>query len=80
MRFIGQTDHAANPQFWSPWVTKVAQWLQEERSPVVFLHTPDNARAPEQARAFYADVRSVVRELEPLPEAQLADRQISAFD
>ena len=80
VRFIGQTDHAANPQFWSPWVTKVAQWLQEERSPVVFLHTPDNARAPEQARAFYADVRSVVRELEPLPESQLADRQISAFD
>lgn len=80
VRFIGQTDHAANPAFWRPWVTKVAQWLHEGRSPIVFLHTPDNARAPEQARAFYADVQSVVHGLAPLPDAQLADRQISAFD
>ncbi|MGW0047362.1 DUF72 domain-containing protein [Nocardia cyriacigeorgica] len=53
---------------WQPWVTTVAQWLREDRSPTVFLHTPDNAAAPDLARRFHEEVRAQVPQLEPLPE------------
>ncbi len=53
---------------WQPWVRTVAEWLREGRSPTVFLHTPDNAAAPELARRFHDEVRAAVPELEPLPE------------
>lgn len=78
VRFIGQTDHAANPPFWDPWVTKVAQWLDEGRSPIVFIHTPDNARAPEHGREFHAAV-AAVRTIEPLPEPLRAEHQGDLF-
>lgn len=78
VRFIGQTDHAANPPFWEPWVAKVAQWVREGRRPIVFIHTPDNERAPEHARDFHRDVAAVV-DLEPLPEPIRADEQPDLF-
>ena len=79
VRFIGQTDHAANPPFWEPWVAKVAQWVTEGRRPIVFIHTPDNARAPQHAREFHRDVAAAVP-LDPLPEPLRAERQADLFD
>jgi len=79
VRFIGQTAHEANPPFWEPWVSKVVQWLDEGRRPIVFLHTPDNARAPELARQFHAAVARQIR-LAPLPEPSRAEVQPSLFD
>lgn len=73
LRFIGQTDGAANPPFWAPWVAKVATWLIEGRRPVVFIHTPDNVVSPELARQFHAEVEVHLRQadaditLAPLP-------------
>ena len=67
VRFIGQTDLEANPRWWAKWVPKVAQWLDEGRSPIVFLHTPDNLVAPELARRFHAEVASLHEGLAPLP-------------
>ncbi len=78
VRFIGQTDHAANPPFWEPWVTKVAQWVAEGRKPVVFIHTPDNARAPEHARDFHEAV-SAACAVAPLPEPVSAVVQPDLF-
>jgi uncharacterized protein YecE (DUF72 family) len=68
VRFIGQTDPAANPPFWSRWVPVVARWLREGREPYVFVHTPDNRASPVLARQFHAEVAAVVDLLEPLPE------------
>jgi uncharacterized protein YecE (DUF72 family) len=68
VRFIGQTDEEANPEFWKPWVETVVRWLGDGRSPFVFLHTPDNAPAPAMARRFHDEVRALVPELVPLPE------------
>ncbi len=45
---------------------------------MVFIHTPDNARAPEHAREFYADVAAVV-DIEPLPVALMAEHQGDLF-
>ena len=68
VRFIGQTAAGANPQWWAKWVPKIAQWIGEGRSPLFFVHTPDNAVAPELARQFHGEVRALVPDLEPLPE------------
>ncbi|MGH1492461.1 MAG: DUF72 domain-containing protein [Acidimicrobiales bacterium] len=76
VRFIGQTDGQANPQWWAKWVPKVAQWLEEGRSPTVFLHTPDNHVAPELARQFHGEVAALVDDLAPLPSpVQAASQQ-----
>ena len=67
VRFIGQTDPDANPEFWQPWVDTTERWLRDGRSPIVFIHTPDNVAALELTHRFYAEVRARVPELDPLP-------------
>ena len=76
VRFIGQTEGAANPAWWAKWVPKMAQWLDEGRSPTMFVHTPDNAVAPVLARQFHAEVRALRPELAPLPEPEAAADQL----
>lgn len=66
VRFIGQTDGAANPRYWTPWLDAVSRWLEQGRRPVVFLHTPDNLVAPELCRRFHAEVVAQTG-IEPLP-------------
>ncbi|MGI9597879.1 MAG: DUF72 domain-containing protein, partial [Acidimicrobiales bacterium] len=68
VRFIGQTDPEANPEWWAKWIPKAIQWLDEGRSPTFFIHTPDNHVAPELARRFHADVAARRPGLAPLPE------------
>ncbi|WP_296248675.1 DUF72 domain-containing protein [Pseudomonas sp. UBA4194] len=54
VRFIGHPELAANEPFLTPWVEKVALWIEEGRTPYIFLHTADNLRAPALARRFHA--------------------------
>ncbi|KUL31909.1 DUF72 domain-containing protein [Actinoplanes awajinensis] len=68
VRYLGRDDTARTVAGWQPWVATVAGWLREGRSPTVFLHTPDNADAPELARRFHDEVRVLVPELPALPE------------
>jgi len=53
VRFIGRPELLANDPYLKPWVEKVAGWIEEGRTPYVFLHTPDNHLAPELARRFH---------------------------
>jgi len=53
VRFIGRPELQANDPYLKPWVEKVADWIEEGRTPYVFLHTPDNHLAPELARRFH---------------------------
>jgi uncharacterized protein YecE (DUF72 family) len=76
VRFIGQTDPEANPVWWSKWVPKVAQWLDEGREPIVFIHTPDNDVAPELARQFHAEVAALAPQVADLPEPTVAASQL----
>lgn len=76
VRFIGQTAAEANPPWWSKWVPRVARWLDEGRSPIVFIHTPDNLVAPELARRFHREVAERVPGLAPLPEPDRPDLQL----
>ena len=79
VRFIGQTDRSHNPAFWAPWVDAVVRWLDEGRDPIVFLHTPDNAEAPADARAFHDEVRARRPGLDPLPEPWPLVDQLDLF-
>lgn len=79
VRFIGQTEAAANPPFWRPWVTRVVRWIEDGRRPLVFLHTPDNVVAPQLCRQFHDEVAGRVA-LPPLPEPPPVLRTQELFD
>jgi uncharacterized protein YecE (DUF72 family) len=68
VRFIGHPDLAANDAFLAPWLDKVAAWIEEGRAPHVYLHTPDNHRAPELARRFHAQLMARLPGLPALAE------------
>ncbi|WP_024677912.1 DUF72 domain-containing protein [Pseudomonas syringae] len=68
VRFIGGPDLEANNEFLVQWVEKVASWIEEGRTPYVFLHTPDNLKAPEQARRFHEQLMLRLPGLPALPE------------
>jgi uncharacterized protein YecE (DUF72 family) len=70
VRYLGRDDPARTVEGWQRWIGVVAAWLREGRSPTVFVHTPDNADAPELARRFHQAVRAEVPALEPLPSPE----------
>lgn len=76
VRFIGQTDPEANPTWWAKWIPKVVEWINEGRTPTVFIHTPDNAVAPLLARRFHAAVAEQVSGLTKLPSPSTASKQL----
>jgi len=53
VRFIGHPQVQANEPFLTPWVEKIAGWIEEGRTPYIFLHTADNLFAPALARRFH---------------------------
>ncbi|WP_165491549.1 DUF72 domain-containing protein [Stutzerimonas kirkiae] len=65
VRFIGHPQLSANDPFLSPWLDKLAGWIEEGRTPHIYLHTPDNHRAPELALRFH---RQLSERLPGLPE------------
>ncbi len=76
VRFIGGPDLQANDRYLGQWVDKVAGWIEEGRTPYVFLHTPDNHLAAAQALRFHQQLRErlpglPVVEAEPLEAEQL---------
>ena len=68
VRFIGRPELEANDPYLRPWVEKVAGWIEEGRTPYVFLHTPGNHRAPELARRFHQQLSERLPGLPALPE------------
>ncbi len=74
VRFIGHPQLEANDPFLAPWLDKVAGWIEEGRTPHVFLHTPDNHRAPELARRFHAQLAERLPGLPPLPQSDAGEQ------
>ncbi|WP_456268693.1 DUF72 domain-containing protein [Kushneria sp. AK178] len=54
VRFIGHFDDEINHARFTPWIEQLALWMEQGKSPVLFVHTPDNRAAPRLARAFHA--------------------------
>ncbi len=58
VRYLGRDDVDVTIAGWQPWLPVVAGWLDEGRSPTVFVHTPDNDEALGLARRFHDEVRA----------------------
>ena len=71
VRFIGRPELDANDPFIEQWAIRVAGWIEEGRTPYVFLHTPDNIEAPDLARRFHHQLMTL---LPGLPDLPLLDR------
>ncbi|MGE6688489.1 DUF72 domain-containing protein [Stutzerimonas stutzeri] len=72
LRFVGHPLLEANDTFMTPWLDKVAGWIEAGKAPHVYLHTPDNHRAPELAMRFHAQLSERLPGLPPLPSFQPA--------
>ncbi|AKJ98784.1 MULTISPECIES: DUF72 domain-containing protein [Pseudomonas] len=68
VRFIGHPVLEANEPFLTPWVEKVAGWIEEGRTPYVFLHTADNLLAAKLAQHFHQRLMRRLPGLPALPE------------
>lgn len=68
IRYVGRDDVDATVLGWQRWLSIVAEWLAEGRSPTFFLHTPDNDESLGLARRFHEQVRALEPELAPLPD------------
>ncbi|HEY4240861.1 MAG TPA: DUF72 domain-containing protein [Kofleriaceae bacterium] len=76
VRFVPHESWAAGERFAAPWAAHVARWIAQGRRPYFFVHSPDDAFAPENAYAFHALLRAQadVGELPPWPGGE---RQLS---
>lgn len=74
VRFIGHPQLEANDTFLQPWLDKVAGWIEEGRTPYVFLHTADNLHAATLAQRFHTFLMERLPGLPALPETP-RDRQ-----
>lgn len=68
VRFIGHPELEANDPFLLSWVEKIAEWIEEGRTPYIFLHTADNLLAAKLAQRFHARLMLRLPGLPALPE------------
>jgi uncharacterized protein YecE (DUF72 family) len=68
VRFIGHPVLEANEPFLTPWVEKIAGWIEEGRTPYIFLHTADNLLAAKLAQRFHTRLMRRLPGLPALPE------------
>jgi uncharacterized protein YecE (DUF72 family) len=74
LRFIGHPELQANDPFMAPWLDKVAGWIEEGRTPYVFLHTSDNRLAPQLAQRFHQQLMARLPGLPALSQIQVDDQ------
>nr|WP_298055569.1 DUF72 domain-containing protein [uncultured Halomonas sp.] len=63
IRFIGHLDKSINSRYFAPWKSRLALWINQGKTPFLFVHTADNRESPEMARMLYKELQS----LTPLP-------------
>ena len=66
VRFVGRNAVADSLPALVRWVAPVADWLRAGREVYFFTHTPDDAYAPQLARAFHAMLREALPALSSL--------------
>lgn len=67
LRFIGHSQVQRSVEYFRPWWRKVANWIVEGREPHVFIHTPDNALAPQLAYLFHKGLQEFLPAMPDLP-------------
>jgi len=78
VRFVGHPELEANDCFLTPWLDKVADWVEAGKQPHVYLHTPDNRLAPDLAMRFHDQLAQRLPGLPPLAvPAMQSESQLS---
>ncbi len=67
VRLIGRNDLIEIDAYWDEWADRIAAWIEHGLEPWVFTHAPDDAFAPDLARALHTKLRKRLPGLEPLP-------------
>ncbi|GAA0788036.1 DUF72 domain-containing protein [Marinobacterium sediminicola] len=65
LRFISPLDLQQGQRWLRPWVGQVLRWIEEGRTPFIFMHTPSNGEAPELARWFAQELQQRQPKLAP---------------
>lgn len=53
IRFIGHLDESINLAYFEPWIPQLKLWINQGKTPFLFVHTADNRAAPQLARRLY---------------------------
>ncbi|SHE73670.1 Uncharacterized conserved protein YecE, DUF72 family [Modicisalibacter ilicicola DSM 19980] len=77
VRFIGHLDKTINERYFAAWCERLSLWINQGKTPFLFVHTPDNRQAPQLARRFHSRLSSV-QALPPLADFP-GERQASLF-
>lgn len=67
VRFVGDPQVERNDGALRVWAQVVSRWMDEGRTPYVFLHHPDDAHAPELARRFHRLLHETTPQRVPPP-------------
>jgi len=85
LRYVGHPQLDPDQASLIDWARRVAAWIQEGRTPYVFMHqAPDDVRAPDLCRRFHETLTTLIPDLEPLPAAprdgdEPEEEQLSLF-
>ncbi|ANF56397.1 DUF72 domain-containing protein [Halotalea alkalilenta] len=81
VRFIGHADMRRNADYFTPWVERLNLWINQGKTPFLFVHTPDNKAAPWLARQCYQRIidASMKPSDWPAPAAFPGERQNALF-
>ena len=80
LRLIGHPDFAVSDPWLRFWAGHIASWIDDGREPYVFIHLPDNLRAPQLARRFHQELARLrsIDDLPPFP-TEAEPSQLSLF-
>ncbi|REG81450.1 uncharacterized protein YecE (DUF72 family) [Marinomonas pollencensis] len=79
VRYIGHPDLPLNDKWLDQWAAKLAQWLAQELTPTVFVHSSDNIAAPTLAAALDQRVQDLCSEYQPLLQLPQSQQQASLW-
>lgn len=77
IRFIGHIDKQINERYFAPWRRQLKLWINQGKTPFLFVHTADNRTSPEMARQLYQALGKDIT-LAPL-NAFAGERQTTLF-
>lgn len=80
VRFIGHPLENKNYDLFTPWLSKLPEWIKQGKQPYVMIHTADNIVAPELAASLYRQLQSNIKlpDLNTFP-ASKGSTQIQMF-
>ncbi len=67
VRVIGSDDLDGTADGLRTWIPQIVQWIDEGRTPYLFVHQPENLESPALARMIHAEIAAHIEGLSSLP-------------